>query len=243
MIIPHKETEIKSTLTEAGGGLKSFGDVIALLELSFPNLSSAVSGIKKATGEATGGFGKLKAAGTSALTSLSKLGGGLGKLIIPAAAIAALYAIFKHIEGSFDRAEEKFSKTSQESSELESELNSLNSELETTSSRIAELEKKGALSFTEVEELRNLQKQNAELERSIILAKQRQAILAQQEHTDFQDMMGKYFDSRNSNGENIFKNILYANSGQGVQTRSGILDSKLTEYEQVASDIAKIEKN
>lgn len=223
------------------GATFGFKDALQQIIGEFPNLSSAISGMTTAAGKATGVFGKLKAAGTSALTSLSKLGGGLGTLIIPTAAIVGIYALLKYIREAADRAEEKFSATSQESSELESELNSLNSELETTNAKIKELEQKGTLSFTDVEELKNLKLQNAELERSIILATQRQKVLNQQKHTDFQDMMDKYFDSRNSNGENLVTNIFNAVGGQGVLTRSGIFDSRLSEYEKLKADVVQIE--
>lgn len=64
--------------------------------------------------------------------------------------------------------------TSDEISDVKNNIQSLNDELKTTQKRIDELNKKDKLSFTEEEELKNLKAQNAELERSIRLAEQKE---------------------------------------------------------------------
>lgn len=66
---------------------------------------------------------------------------------------------------------EKLSELNSELSDTQSELDALNSELQTTQERMAELLALPSLSFTEKEELENLRKQNAELERQIALKK------------------------------------------------------------------------
>lgn len=64
--------------------------------------------------------------------------------------------------------------TSDEISDVKNNIQSLNDELKTTQDRIDELNKKDKLSFADEEELKNLKAQNAELERSIRLAEQKE---------------------------------------------------------------------
>ena len=75
---------------------------------------------------------------------------------------------------------------------LLSELNqSLNSELDTTRQRIDELQAKGTLTFTEKEELENLQNQNAELDRQKSLLESIQALKKDEVNKAFVQTMEK----------------------------------------------------
>lgn len=74
-------------------------------------------------------------------------------------------------EKTFEDLHDEFEKTSSDLAEEKSELKSLEGELENVKSRIEEIEALGELSFTSHEELNNLQKQNAELERQIEMQK------------------------------------------------------------------------
>ena len=69
---------------------------------------------------------------------------------------------------------DELKETSDEISDVKNNIQSLNDELKTTQDRIDELNKKDKLSFAEEEELKNLKAQNAELERSIRLAEQKE---------------------------------------------------------------------
>ena len=98
------------------------------------------------------------------------------------AAIGAIYGVVKLIDSCVITAEElkeEIDDLNSEISTMESDLDSLNSELKTTQERMAELLAMDSLSFTDEEELRNLQLQNAELERQIelkeLLLKNKQA--------------------------------------------------------------------
>ncbi len=87
-------------------------------------------------------------------------------------AAISLFAVNKIIEActtSTEEWKEKLSKTKEELANLKSEAETLSGELETTQQRIAELEGKHNLTFTEAEELELLKQQNAELQRKIDL--------------------------------------------------------------------------
>lgn len=92
-------------------------------------------------------------------------------------AIAGIYAIAKaviYLSKELDRSRDKLSELKNEYDSNESELKSLNDELSTTKDRIKELQAlkdSGAISFTEQEELDNLNSQNTALERKIELLK------------------------------------------------------------------------
>ena len=68
-----------------------------------------------------------------------------------------------------EHLKEQLEETAQALASIRSERESLNDELKTTEERIAELEAKGTLSFTEASELTSLKLENAELERKIAL--------------------------------------------------------------------------
>lgn len=74
-------------------------------------------------------------------------------------------------EKSFEELHEEFTTTSSDLAESKSKLSSFESELDSVNSQIREIQALGSLSFTKQEELSNLQKQSAELERQIEMQK------------------------------------------------------------------------
>lgn len=100
-----------------------------------------------------------------------------------------------------ETAAEKAQELRQEAEALQSEVDSLNSELQTTNDRIAELQAKGHLTFTEQGELANLQAQREELER--ILAVQEK--LAENKLNEANNAAVKYFDTTDFEGETIIE--------------------------------------
>ena len=108
-----------------------------------------------------------------------------------------------------------------EISSIKDEIDSLNSELETTQERMAELLAKDSLSFTEQEELENLQKQNDLLEREIYLLEQREKRLQADAQKTFDKLMGKN------------KNLGSADDDE-VSDRS--LERKMRKYEKWAQE-------
>ena len=68
-----------------------------------------------------------------------------------------------------EHLKDQLEETAQALADIRSEREGLNDELKTTQERIAELEAKGTLSFTDEAELNRLRQENAELERKLIL--------------------------------------------------------------------------
>lgn len=93
----------------------------------------------------------------------------IGWMILFVGAVAGGVAIFKHFNKSVEELSEELSNLQSELSDIRSELDSVNNELKTTQERIDELLGKDKLSFTEEEELKQLQKTNDELQRQVDL--------------------------------------------------------------------------
>lgn len=93
----------------------------------------------------------------------------VGWAILAGGALFGLAKITDALTVSVEEQREKLENLKGEYTEIESELKSLNDELTTTQQRMAELEGKGNLTFTEKEEYDNLVKVNNELQRKIDL--------------------------------------------------------------------------
>lgn len=104
-----------------------------------------------------GGF--LKSLGSSKLMFLG----------IASAIVVATVALYDFFNVSAEEHWEAFSEFKSQFDDASTELENLNSELQTTKQRIQELSSKDSLTIAEADELRQLQLQNAELERQITL--------------------------------------------------------------------------
>lgn len=128
----------------------------------------------------------------------------VGWVILAAGAIAGLVVHLTKVIKTTEELQEELSDLKSEITSIENEIDSLNSELETTQQRMAELLALDTLSFTEEEELKRLQKQNAELEREIELQKLLKAGKQTEANKTFKATMESMFDKQyvkdNSNG-------------------------------------------
>lgn len=119
---------------------------LTVFDNAFPTLSKGISGVIDAVGEATGVFGKLKAAGTSTFKGIGSLISAHPFIAITTA-ITTIYTIWKKVDEHFGislkESKNKLDEVKSECSELESELSSLNDEFETTQNKIDALEAKG----------------------------------------------------------------------------------------------------
>lgn len=122
----------------------------------------------------------------------------IGWMILLVGAIAGGIAAISGITQSTEELKEELSDLKTELEDIQAELDSLNAELETTQSRMAELLAMDSLSFTEKEELRNLQKQNDELERSVYLLEQQQKRKQKQTEETFDELMHGVFNDGNA---------------------------------------------
>ena len=116
-------------------------------------------------------------------------------LLATAAAIGVILQLFDLFTVSANEARENLNNLKGEYENNEGELTSLNSELDTTRQRIDELQAKGTLTFTEKEELENLQNQNAELDRQKSLLESIQALKKDEVNKAFVQTMEKDVDN------------------------------------------------
>lgn len=116
----------------------------------------------------------LKEFGKSALKTMAYMALLQGAMQILDGIIEGVSWAFSQIfpkEKSFEELNEEFATLSSDLAESKSELSNLESELDDVNSQIREIQALGSLSFTKQEELDNLQKQSAELERQIEMQK------------------------------------------------------------------------
>ena len=145
-------------------------DTVVTDQNTMSNQRNANSNIKvgKSAKSAGGGF-KSMAAGILKTVGAMLVIQGVFSLID-----AATKTIKESTEDTMDTYEElheHFDVMSSDLSEQKSELQSLESEFDNIQEQIREIQKLGSLSFTKEEELANLQKQSAELERQIEMQK------------------------------------------------------------------------
>ena len=140
-----------------------------------------------------GGFVGLAASIWSAITAMWTFmtTTPIGWFLLAAAAIAGIAATVLAVTKSAEELREELTDLKSEISSIKNEIESLNGELETTQDRMAELLAKDSLTFTEQEELENLQKQNDLLEREIYLLEQREKRLQDDAQKAFDKLMGK----------------------------------------------------
>ena len=134
----------------------------------------ATAGVSDANIQATLSALGLSTANKGLAASFKTLVIAIKPMLIIMAALAAIAGIAKVIDIlviSTEELSEELSGLKSELTSIQSELNSVNQELETTQSRMAELLALPSLSFTQQEELKQLQKTNAELARRKALLK------------------------------------------------------------------------
>ena len=171
--------EVINTLTTAGMSQADATAIAAKLGLIAANKGLAAS------------FGALWAAMWPVLLVMLAIAG-----------IVGIVKIFEVIIKTSSELREELSSLKSEISSIKDEIDSLNSELETTQERMAELLAQDSLTFTEQEELENLQKQNDLLEREIYLLEQREKRLQKEAQNIFDDLMDKNMSkTRDSDGD------------------------------------------
>lgn len=151
------------------------------------NLSQFLRGFTDAGGGLKGVVDGVKAL----ILSFGKLGPVIAVATAALAAFGIASAIIDSRITTADEAKEKLNNTKSEFEDTQSTIESMNTELETTRDRINELNAKEHLTFTEQEELTNLQLQNSELERSLELEEARAKVKAKQLLQDSYDTYKK----------------------------------------------------
>lgn len=119
-----------------------------------------------------------------------------------ALAISAVISVLQTVIPMIKSSSEQFEEAAQALADIRSERESLNDELKTTEERIAELEKKGTLSFTDSAELQRLRQENAELERKLILLDKQEEKEEKKQRKSFNKKIGK--DRKESDSKNNY---------------------------------------
>lgn len=203
---------IKST---AGDTFESGKAKSEAMSQAFQNASQAArdfASTNELNSESVGRFvqGQQQAIGVMQKTTLASKTAAVGIGLLNAAmtglavavaswAIGELIQAFDNWIHKQDVAAEKVQQFSNEFESLQTELQALQSELDGVNQRIAELQSKGTLTFTEADELQRLKEQNAELQRSIELKK----ILAEQTASAASQEAMSYFGSSASYDQSV----------------------------------------
>lgn len=203
---------IKST---AGDTFESGKAKSEAMSQAFQNASQAArdfASTNELNSESVGRFvqGQQQAIGVMQKTTLASKTAAVGIGLLNAAmtglavavaswAIGELIQAFDNWIHKQDVAAEKVQQFSNEFESLQTELQALQSELDGVNQRIAELQSKGTLTFTEADDLQRLKEQNAELQRSIELKK----ILAEQTASAASQEAMSYFGSSASYDQSV----------------------------------------
>ena len=181
-----------------------------------------------------------------------------GKFAIISGAIIGVIALMNGLIDTHEDYVKKLKETSDEISDVKSNIESLEDELKSVGERINELNSKDKLSFTEKEELKNLKAQNAELERSIRLAEEKEKRLQKKAAKNLNDAVktdysinGKSTVYKDSDGNYVSQTVAvdqsannYApgneklNDGYSKETVSSI-QAKIIEYERTQKELEK----
>ena len=181
-----------------------------------------------------------------------------GKFAIISGVIIGVIALMNGLIDTHKDYVKKLKETSDEISDVKSNIESLEDELKSVGERIKDLNSKDKLSFTEKEELKNLKAQNAELERSIRLAEEKEKRLQKKAAKNLNDAVktdysinGKSTVYKDSDGNYVSQTVAvdqgannYApgneklNDGYSKETVSSI-QAKIIEYERTQKELEK----
>lgn len=176
----------------------------------------------------------------------------VGWIILAIGAIAGGIAIFAHFHKTTEELTEELNELKSELQDLQSELKNVNSELETTEDRMAELLAMDSLSFTEKEELENLQKQNDELQRKLDLLELQEKQMKKETANKFVETMqsdvnnqSEYFvDTDGTKKVNLL--TYFAEGGLGTRfqrvSESDHIESQIRTYQNMLEELADVEK-
>lgn len=171
----------------------------------------------------------------------------VGWAILAGGALFGLAKITDALTVSVEEQREKLENLKGEYTEIESELKSLNDELTTTQQRMAELEGKGNLTFTEKEEYDNLVKLNNELQRTIDLLELEQKQKNKEKNKTFVDTMEKDvndWDEYSEDQTGKYKKGYTHNDeemGNGARSETDYIEYQFEQRQKLLDDLANAE--
>ena len=182
-------------------------------------------GLKTSTDAVTGSVTVLDATTKSFMASNP-----IGWILAVVSVLVVVVTLLSQIPSKMEQLQEEFQGLKTELSDIQSELKSVNSELETTQDRIAELLAQNSLSFTEKEELENLQKQNDELQRRIDLLESEKKYKQNEASKTFNEIMSDTLGRESdylSTGEEVDYWILLTETQSGVRFDRADMSEKI----------------
>lgn len=219
----------------ADGRSKSFAENLAKIN---PELSNYLVGLKGAEGTMKG-YGVHLVGATIKTVALQAASMALnaaltwGVSLAIQGIIAGVQALWKLVPTT-EHLKKSLEETAQALSDIRSEKESLNDELKTTEERIAELEAKGTLSFTDEAELNRLNKENAALKTKIELLD----IEAKKTREKNQNNFNKLIDKEETNTSNkSWTSVDY--NGNSEQYKNITDKEKLLELAEIYDKVAK----
>lgn len=163
----------------------------------------------------------------------------VGQILLVVSAIASVISLVSGIKSFTQSLEE----AQQAYSETKTELESINSELETTSKRINELNSKGSLTLIEKDELSNLQKSNAELERRKRLLEDKLKLEAQNLNNKIYSDYNKEYNYNFNRSAGLYSDYASSDSRTAFSGRGSTQQISEEEYyKRVAKRYEKLDK-
>lgn len=165
----------------------------------------------------------------------------IGWCILAATAIAGVTAALIYNSKAAERAQKKINELKDDYSDSLSDMESIENELSEINKRIDEIQSQGKISFTDSEELQNLQKQGIELERQLAILQE----INQQKANDIVDEVRDNEQELNKRFDTNLDNYLYDQEKVEDLKESGLRllqDGSITQeqYEKGIADAQKI---
>lgn len=189
--------------------------------------------------------------GLSATIKTAMASNPIGWIMMAVSAVMMLAYWISSLKSKTEKLTEELSGLKSELRDIKSDIESLNSELETTQDRMAELLAMDTLSFTEKEELKNLQKTNDELQRELDLLALKEKQKTKETAKKFAETMEEDVHNRDeyaTYGKRTwamrFVETLFGD-GQGAlkMSEDEYIEQKLQRYEELAKEKKNVEED
>lgn len=146
-------------------------------------------------------------------------------------AVAGVTKLIDYVAHADDRVREAAENARSEWDSAKSDIESTNQELETTQQKIDALKAKGSLSLVEQQELANLQRQNAELERTL----QIQQDIEEYKHNEAKNAARDSLEAKKKYEFNTDENGFYTGVTRKVTTQEAV-DKYISEIERMQKE-------
>lgn len=146
-------------------------------------------------------------------------------------AVAGITKLIDYVAHADDRVREAAENARSEWDSAKSDIESTNQELETTQQKIDALKAKGSLSLVEQQELANLQRQNAELERTLQL----QQDIEEYKHNEAKNAARDSLEAKKKYEFNTDENGFYTGVTRKVTTQEAV-DKYISEIERMQKE-------